>query len=74
VKYSNASRAAITLANEKDYIKLRIQDDGVGFDMAADTTGNGLKNMKRRAEEMKAQFKIESSKGNGTQIELILKA
>jgi two-component system sensor histidine kinase UhpB len=74
VKYSNASRAAITLANEKDYIKLRIQDDGVGFDMAGDTIGNGLKNMKRRADEMKAQFKIESSKGNGTQIELILKA
>ena len=31
VKYSNATRAAITLTNENDYIKLRIQDDGVGF-------------------------------------------
>lgn len=74
VKYSNATRAAITLSNENDYIKLRIQDDGVGFDTSDEIIGNGLKNMKRRAEEMKAQFKIESSKGNGTQIELILKA
>lgn len=74
VKYSNATRVAITLSNENDYIKLRIQDDGVGFDASEDNSGNGLKNMKRRANEMKAQFKIESSKGNGTQIELILKA
>lgn len=74
VKYSNAMRVAITLSNENEYIKLRIQDDGVGFDTSEDNSGNGLKNMKRRADEMKAQFKIESSKGNGTQIELILKA
>ena len=74
VKYSNATRTEITLTNENDYIKLRIQDDGVGFDTSQDMEGNGLKSMKRRADEMKAQFKLESSKGNGTQIELILKA
>jgi len=74
VKYSNASRAAITLTNEKGAVRLSIKDDGVGFDMSEDTQGNGLKNMKRRADEMNAEFKIESSKGNGTQIELILKA
>jgi two-component system sensor histidine kinase UhpB len=74
VKYSNATRVAITLASENNYIKLLIRDDGVGFDMAADTSGNGLKNMKRRADEMKAQFKIESNMGNGTLIELKLKA
>ncbi|MBK5285590.1 MAG: tetratricopeptide repeat protein [Bacteroidia bacterium] len=74
VKYSNATRVAITLVNENELIKLRIQDDGVGFDTTQDNIGNGLKNMKRRADEMKAEFKIESSKGNGTQIDLILKA
>jgi signal transduction histidine kinase len=42
--------------------------------MSQDIVGNGLKNMKRRANEMKAQFLIESSKGSGTHIELILKA
>jgi len=74
VKYSNASRAAITLTNENEFIKLRIQDDGIGFDTSQNNTGNGLKNMKRRAGEMKAAFKIESAPGNGTQIELILKS
>lgn len=74
VKYSNATRAAITLTNEKNVIRLSIRDDGIGFDLSGDTQGNGLKNMKRRAEEVQAEFKIESVKGNGTQIELILKA
>ena len=74
VKYSNATRVAITLVSQNEFIKLRIQDDGVGFDTSQDNIGNGLKNMKRRADEMKAEFKIESTKGSGTQIELILKA
>ena len=30
VKYSGATRVAITLINENEFIKLRIQDDGVG--------------------------------------------
>jgi len=73
VKYSNATQAAITLTNENDLIRLLIRDNGVGFDTTQDTIGNGLKNMKRRADEMKAELKIESRKGNGTQIELTLK-
>lgn len=74
VKYSNATQASITLTAENDKIRLLIRDNGVGFDTQQDATGNGLKNMKRRADEMNAKFTVESSKGNGTQIELILKA
>src|SRR5439155_463097 len=40
VKYSNATRVAIMLTNENDNIKLSIKDDGVGFDMSEDITGN----------------------------------
>jgi len=74
VKYSKATRVIIELSNENNYIRLRVQDDGVGFDLSQDNAGNGLKNMKRRANEMNADFKINSSIGSGTQIELILKA
>ena len=74
VKYSGATSVDIQLINENELIKLRIRDNGVGFNTAEDNIGNGLKNMKRRSDEMSASFKIESSKGNGTQIELILKA
>ncbi len=74
VKYSNATRASITLTNENGLIKLAVRDNGVGFDVAQTSKGNGLLNMKTRAEEMKAQLKIESEKGNGTNVELIFKA
>ena len=73
VKYSRATRAAITLTNDNESIRLLIQDNGAGFDTLQDHEGSGLKSMKRRAEEMKAQLKIESQIGNGTQLELILK-
>ncbi len=74
VKYSKATHASIDLTNENNYIKLRIRDDGVGFDTSKQNAGNGLKNMKRRAEEMKAEFVIDSQVGEGTRVELILKA
>jgi signal transduction histidine kinase len=74
VKYSNATRASISLTSENGFIKLAIRDNGVGFDVAQTSRGNGLLNMKNRAEEMKAQLKIESEKGSGTNVELIFKA
>ena len=74
VKYSNATHASIALTYENNRIKLRIRDDGVGFDTSKENAGNGLKNMKRRADEMKAEFVIDSQIGGGTQVELILKA
>ena len=74
VKYSNATHASITLTNENDLIKLTVRDNGVGFDVAHTSKGNGLLNMKDRAKEMKAQLKIESVKGSGTNVELIFKA
>ncbi|MEO8088070.1 MAG: tetratricopeptide repeat protein [Bacteroidota bacterium] len=74
VKYSNATRVSITLTNENGWIKLAIRDNGIGFDVAQTSKGNGLLNMKARAAEMNAKLKIESEKANGTYIELILKA
>jgi signal transduction histidine kinase/Flp pilus assembly protein TadD len=74
VKYSQATRASITLTSENALVKLAVRDNGIGFDVAQTSKGNGLLNMKARAEEMKAQLKIESVKGNGTNVELIFKA
>ena len=74
VKYSGAALVSITLRAENECIKLCVHDNGIGFDMEKENTGNGLKNMKRRADEMKAEFRIDSKPGNGTQMVLILKS
>jgi two-component system, NarL family, sensor histidine kinase UhpB len=74
VKYSNASRVSISLTLENNFILLTIHDNGIGFDTNTTYTGNGLLSMKNRAEEMKAELKIESELGSGTYIRLKLKA
>ena len=74
VKYSNAARASFLVTLENKNVKMVIRDNGVGFDGNTTQMGNGIKNMKRRAEEIGGQFLIESAEGKGTNIELTLKA
>ena len=51
---------------------LRIRDNGRGIPVNAETQGNGLLNMSRRAAEINAELNIISGEGAGTEIELML--
>jgi two-component sensor histidine kinase len=73
VKYSGASRVIISLKEENRDIVLKIRDNGIGIPVNPETQGNGLINMKRRAEEIDARLNIISANGEGTGIELMLK-
>jgi signal transduction histidine kinase len=55
----------------EDQVHLTIDDDGVGFDMQdrADAGGNGLRNMRERAQTLGAEIRIWSQKGKGTHID-----
>ena len=60
-------RASFHLTLDHKTVKLSIQDNGVGFETdSASFGGNGIKNMKRRAAEIGAQFDIVSAEGKGT--------
>ena len=72
VKYSRAQRASVLLTRNNREITCIIHDDGIGFDAMAKFNGNGLNNIRRRAKEIDARLNIESKKGNGTNIELIM--
>ena len=53
--------------------RLRICDDGCGFDPDSDHPGHfGLDNMRERATELGAEFSVASTPGEGTHIELEL--
>ena len=47
-------------------IKLRIQDNGCGFDVKSQAMGMGLRNMRTRIEELNGRFDITSAPGEGT--------
>lgn len=72
VKYANASRVHFSINEENRNLTMRIQDNGKGFDTEQATKGNGLKNMKKRAEEIGAHLRIESKQNEGTTITLRL--
>ncbi|WP_294317739.1 ATP-binding protein [uncultured Chryseobacterium sp.] len=62
LKYSSATRVCIAFeAGDKKYV-LQIRDNGTGFS-PEEKRGNGLENMKKRAEEMNGSFRIIRNKG-----------
>ena len=71
VKHAGAKGVEIRFRVDDNTIYLSIKDDGKGFTTSLSSGGNGLKNIKSRAKELKAQLKFESSPGTGTLLELI---
>jgi signal transduction histidine kinase/ligand-binding sensor domain-containing protein len=67
VKYSGASLLNISLVVEGQVLQLQVSDNGCGF-VVNETSGNGIANMRKRAEEINAHLNISSGKGMGTTI------
>jgi signal transduction histidine kinase len=71
LKHAHASQAVVTLHISRS-LRLTITDDGVGFDPAGVTPDHiGLRIMRERAEAIGAQFNVESSPGEGTQVSVV---
>ena len=74
VKYSNAGLLEISMkeAQNKE-IEILISDNGLGFDTSTVKSGNGLINMKQRAQDIGGGYSLKTSPGQGTRIALNLK-
>jgi signal transduction histidine kinase len=70
VKYAEANKATFTIREEKKVLSMLIRDNGKGFDINRSTEGNGIKNMRKRAEEIGGRLFIDSKPGDGTTIQL----
>ena len=53
---------------------VRVRDDGTGFEGGEKPAGQGLKNMRRRAESIEGGFSLTSRPGLGTALEVVLRA
>jgi signal transduction histidine kinase len=74
VKHGSCSEISLVLNICKDIMSITITDNGKGFDQSkAGSYGNGLINMKKRAEELGGLFELNSSPGNGTRISFKIK-
>ena len=73
-KYSGCSEVSIELKLSGGMINMVLKDNGKGFDLDAVGKGNGLTNMRKRAEMLKGRLTINTSQGKGTEIALVFPA
>lgn len=69
LKYSHCTHVSIKVQKSEHFIFLTIEDDGIGF-ILNETRGNGLTNMRKRAQELNGELSIDSSPNKGTRIHL----
>ena len=65
-KHANARRVTISVKQDKQFLYLHIEDDGVGFDPTVTAEGFGLAGLNERIQGLMGEMKIESSKRYGT--------
>ncbi len=71
VKHSGATEVTISLLNDHKKFRMEISDNGNSFNPEDIRRGNGIRNMRMRAERINAELNITSD--NGTKIVLSMK-
>ncbi|WP_396212602.1 tetratricopeptide repeat protein [Flavobacterium sp.] len=65
-KYANAKTITVSFFQTEENITMKVEDDGIGFDVAKKKKGIGLKNMISRTEESNGIYELISKQGKGT--------
>lgn len=69
-KHAGEDKARVQLWREEGFMRVAVEDDGVGFDPGADTTGFGLLSLRDRLNHLGGSLEIQSAPGEGTRIVL----
>jgi signal transduction histidine kinase len=66
VKHSGATRAEIDFRIADGQLRLRVSDNGQGFDTNSESEGHGLMSIRERTTALGAKIQVESRLGQGT--------
>jgi signal transduction histidine kinase len=72
-KHANARRAEVRIALDGDTRVVSVSDDGAGFSPERDGAGQGLKNIRARAESIEGGVTLRTRPGGGTALEVLLR-
>lgn len=73
VKYAQATTVQVSLLDDAQRVRVRVQDDGIGFDLARTRVGShGLRGMRFRVESENGRLDIASRPGQGTELQASL--
>ena len=67
-KYAGAKNITVEISGDSENVFLKIQDDGIGFDVNKKSKGIGMQNMISRTHDCQGIIDITSKKDNGTTI------
>ena len=70
IKHAEASNLEVVLEYTESALHIKVQDDGVGFDMKSVQANSGLLNMKSRASLVNAELEYRSAPGKGVLLTL----
>jgi len=69
-KYANATRVSISVRREPPVVRVRIDDNGIGFDPTAlKSSTHGIAGMRFRLEKLSGSLTIDSRPGAGTHLD-----
>ena len=71
-RHSGAGRVSLSLRRDGSRVRLRVSDNGSGFDPAVPAGGFGLTSMHDRASSVGGDLRISSQPGHGTEVEAAL--
>jgi signal transduction histidine kinase len=73
-RHAGARRVEVSIGQRNGRRIVAVTDDGVGFDAdGSETAGQGLSNMRLRAEAIDGRMSLRSAPGRGTAIEVVLR-
>jgi signal transduction histidine kinase len=73
LKHSGSGEISLSIEVINDLFIAKVKDSGHGFDLALlESAGNGLRFMEKRVKDLGGSFRITSSPGTGTIVEMII--
>ena len=74
LRHAGATRFNIVLAYDDFEVRLRLQDNGCGFDLGKKHNGFGMQGMRERVESMGGLLSFQSAAGQGTVVLLTVQS
>ncbi|HXE42200.1 MAG TPA: ATP-binding protein, partial [Candidatus Baltobacteraceae bacterium] len=72
VRHSNAKEVRLRVAADEQLLNIVLEDDGQGIGkLEHNGCADGLRNMRKRMEEIGGEFRFESVPGNGTRTSFV---
>lgn len=72
LKHASATKLELTVEYGNTAVVVHVADNGAGFDVSSSSNGQGLGNIRKRAALLGASVVIDSNKGNGTKVNIVM--